>query len=183
MKKYEKDINRYIRNATNRTITKCAKIQRELIKQEYDLPNKKIRNVTRIYRANQHKLQASIFNTKVKLSINNFKRFQNKQGVRVKINKDKSLFFKGAFLGLKKGQNKKEAKRNSGFMALKNPRFANGFETKKAVIISHKNYANSPREHSIYYLKTKDFSLIAKDNSKALQKQAIEIFREELAKE
>ncbi len=93
MKSFEKDLHRYVRNALNRSITKIAKEQRELIKLDYALSNKKIRNLTKISRAKQDKLEATIANAKVALSINNFKRFQNKQGVRVKIAKNKTLFF------------------------------------------------------------------------------------------
>ncbi|WP_301186376.1 hypothetical protein, partial [uncultured Helicobacter sp.] len=90
MKSFEKDLHRYVRNALNRSITKIAKEQRELIKLDYALSNKKIRNLTKISRAKQDKLEATIANAKVALSINNFKRFQNKQGVRVKIAKNKT---------------------------------------------------------------------------------------------
>ncbi|WP_334085948.1 hypothetical protein [Helicobacter typhlonius] len=182
MKQWQKDIHTFTRNALNRTITRCAKAQRELIKQDYDLPNKKIRNLTKISKANKNKLEASILTSKTKLSINNFKRFQNKTGVRVKVAKSKEVFFKGAFLGARKGTSKAEQKRNSGFMAIKNPNQNNGFETHKATIYSYKN-TKTPRATSLYYLKTKEFSLIAKSKTKALQKQALEIFKRELAKE
>ncbi|TLD80187.1 hypothetical protein LS68_008185 [Helicobacter sp. MIT 05-5293] len=182
MQKWQKDIFRFTRNALNRTITQCAKAQRELIQQDYALSNKKIRNLTKIKRAKQDQLEATLSNTKVKLSINNFKRFQNKQGVRVKIAKGKEVFFKGAFLGLRKGQSKATQKRNSGFMAIKNPNESQGFQTSKATIYSYKN-TKTPRGTSLYYLKTKEFSLIALDKTKALQKQACDIFKKELSKE
>lgn len=191
MTQFEKDIYRYTRNALNRTITKCAREQRELIRAEYNLPPKKIRSLTKVYRAKQNELVASIKNLKVKLSMNNFRRVQTKQGVRVHIAKGKSLFFKGAFLGVKKGEsrikvkNGKEYKDNkSGFMAT---RYANaqthGFEIAEASIKSYKNYTNKPRSDRVYYFKTKEFSLIALEKTKTLQKKAIKIFEQELAKE
>ncbi|WP_394908904.1 hypothetical protein [uncultured Helicobacter sp.] len=182
MTQFEKDIYRYTRNALNRTITRCAREQRELIRAEYALPPKKIRSLTKVYRAKQDKLVASIKNLKVKLSINNFRRVQTKQGVRVHIAKGKSLFFKGAFLGVRKGESKKDNK--SGFMAT---RYANaqthGFELSESSINSYKNYTNKPRSDRVYYFKTKEFSLIALEKTKTLQKKAITIFEEELAKE
>lgn len=181
-KKFEKDVFRYTRNALNRTITKCAREQRELIRAEYALKPKKIRSLTKVYRAKQNELVASIKNLKVKLSMNNFRRVQTKQGVRVHIAKGKSLFFKGAFLGTKKGESKKDNK--SGFMAT---RYANtqthGFSLSESSINSYKNYTNTPRGHRVYYFKTKEFSLIALEKTKTLQKKAIRIFEEELAKE
>lgn len=180
MKDFEKDLTRYVRNALNRSITKIAKEQRELIKKDYALSNKKIRNLTKISRANTTKLEASIRNTKVKLSLNNFKRFQNKQGVRVKIAKDKSIFFKGAFLGVRKGGVKEDNK--SGFLATRNLSNNNGFESSNSTIYSYKNRKNKVGT-SINYFKTKEFSLIALDKTKALQKKAISIFESELAKE
>lgn len=189
--KFEKDVSNYVRNALNRTITKCAREQRELIRAEYALPPKKIRSLTKVYRANREKLIASIKNAKVKLSINNFRRVQTKQGVRVHIAKGKSLFFKGAFLGVKKGESKRKVKNGkeykdnkSGFMAT---RYANtqthGFSLSESSISSYKNYTNKPRSDRVYYFKTKEFSLIALEKTEALQAKALQIFREELAKE
>ena len=189
--KFEKDVSNYVRNALNRTITKCAREQRELIRAEYALPPKKIRSLTKVYRANREKLIASIKNAKVKLSMNNFRRVQTKQGVRVHIAKGKSLFFKGAFLGVKQGKSKRKVKNGkeykdnkSGFMAT---RYANtethGFSLSESSINSYKNYTNTPRSHRVYYFKTKEFSLIALEKTKTLQKKAIKIFEEELAKE
>ena len=190
--KFEKDVSNYVRNALNRAITKCAREQRELIRAEYALPPKKIRSLTKVYRANREKLIASIKNAKVKLSINNFRRVQNKQGVRVHIAKGKSLFFKGAFLGVRKGGSKTKVNKNgkeykdnkSGFMAT---RYANtqthGFSLSESSINSYKNYTNTPRSHRVYYFKTKEFSLIALEKTKTLQKKAIRIFEEELDKE
>ena len=194
IKKFEKDVFRYTRNALNRTITKCAREQRELIRAEYALPPKKIRSLTKIYRANQNKLMASIKNAKVKLSLSNFRRVQTKRGVRVHIAKGKSLFFKGAFLGVKKGESKtkvkngKEYKDNkSGFMAT---RYANtqthGFEMSESTIGSYsrgKYCKIEPRKDRVYYFKTKEFSLIALEKTEALQAKALQIFRQELAKE
>ncbi|WP_295702258.1 hypothetical protein [uncultured Helicobacter sp.] len=182
MKSFEKDLHRYVRNALNRSITKIAKEQRELIKLDYALSNKKIRNLTKISRAKQDKLEATIANAKVALSINNFKRFQNKQGVRVKIAKNKTLFFKGAFLGVRQGGSKSDNK--SGFMATryKDNLKHTPFEASASTIYSHKN-AKSPRASKVFYFKTKPFSLIAIDKTKALQKKAIAIFEAELAKE
>ncbi len=180
--KFEKDVSNYVRNALNRTITKCAREQRELIRAEYALPPKKIRSLTKVYRANREKLIASIKNAKVKLSIYNFRRVETKQGVRVHIAKGKSLFFKGAFLGVKQGESKKDNK--SGFMAT---RYANadthGFELAKSRIKSHKNYKDTPRSDEVHYFKTKEFSLIALEKTEALQAKALQIFRQELAKE
>lgn len=185
MTQFEKDIFRYTRNALNRTITKCAREQRELIRAEYALPPKKIRSLTKVYRAKQNKLVASIKNLKVKLSMNNFRRVQTKQGVRVHIAKGKSLFFKGAFLGVNKGKSKKDNK--SGFMAT---RYANtqthGFSLSESYIGSyHKGrYCEiAPKKDKVYYFKTKEFSLIALEKTKTLQKKAIKIFEQELAKE
>lgn len=180
MKSFEKDLHRYVRNALNRSITKIAKEQRELIKLDYALSNKKIRNLTKISRAKQDKLEATIANAKVALSINNFKRFQNKQGVRVKIGKNKTLFFKGAFLGVRQGGNKSDNK--SGFMATRYKNTLKPFEATSSTIYSHKN-AKSPRASKVFYFKTKPFSLIAIDKTKVLQKKAITIFEAELAKE
>ena len=189
--KFEKDVSNYVRNALNRTITKCAREQRELIRAEYALPPKKIRSLTKVYRANREKLIASIKNAKVKLSINNFRRVQNKQGVRVHIAKGKSLFFKGAFLGVRKGGSKTKVNKNgkeykdnkSGFMAT---RYANtethDFKLSESNISSYKNHKN-PRSDQVYYFKTKEFSLIALEKTEALQAKALQIFREELAKE
>lgn len=188
--KFEKDVSNYVRNALNRTITKCAREQRELIRAEYALPPKKIRSLTKVYRANREKLIASIKNAKVKLSINNFRRVQTKQGVRVHIAKGKSLFFKGAFLGVKQGESKRKVKNGkeykdnkSGFMAT---RYANtqthGFKLSESNISSYKNHTN-PRSDKVYYFKTKEFSLIALEKTEALQAKALQIFREELAKE
>lgn len=183
--KFEKDVSNYVRNALNRTITKCAREQRELIRAEYALPPKKIRSLTKVYRAKQNELVASIKNLKVKLSINNFRRVQTKQGVRVHIAKGKSLFFKGAFLGVKKGESKKDNK--SGFMAT---RYANtethDFKLSESYIGSyHKGrYCEiAPKKDKVYYFKTKEFSLIALEKTKTLQKKAIRIFEEELDKE
>ena len=192
--KFEKDVSNYVRNALNRTITKCAREQRELIRAEYALPPKKIRSLTKVYRANREKLIASIKNAKVKLSINNFRRVQTKQGVRVHIAKGKSLFFKGAFLGVKKGESKRKVKNGkeykdnkSGFMAT---RYANtethGFKLSESYIGSyHKGrYCEiAPKKDKVYYFKTKEFSLIALEKTKTLQKKAIRIFEEELDKE
>ena len=191
IEKVEKDVFRYTRNALNRTITKCAREQRELIRAEYALPPKKIRSLTKVYRANQNKLMASIKNAKVKLSMSNFRRVQTKQGVRVHIAKGKSLFFKGAFLGVRKGESKtkvkngKEYKDNkSGFMAT---RYANtqthGFELSKSDLTSYINYRNKERKDRVYYFKTKEFSLIALEKVNVLKAFALKAFREELAKE
>ncbi|MBR2111459.1 MAG: hypothetical protein IJ950_00635 [Helicobacter sp.] len=185
IKKFEKDVFRYTRNALNRTITKCAREQRELIRAEYALPPKKIRSLTKVYRAKQNELVASIKNLKVKLSMNNFRRVQTKQGVRVHIAKGKSLFFKGAFLGVKR-ESKTKVK-NGKFMAT---RYANaqthGFELSESIIGSYsrgKYCTLAPRNDRVYYFKTKEFSLIALEKTKTLQKKAIRIFEEELAKE
>ena len=191
MTQFEKDIYRYTRNALNRTITKCAREQRELIRAEYALPPKKIRSLTKVYRAKQNELVASIKNLKVKLSINNFRRVQTKQGVRVHIAKGKSLFFKGAFLGVKQGESKRKVKNGkeykdnkSGFMAT---RYANtethGFHTFSKNLKSYQNFTGNVREDKVYYFKTKEFSLIALEQTDILKAIALKIFRQELAKE
>ena len=177
MTKFEKDIFRFVQNALNRTITQCAKAQMKLIQQDYALSSKKIRKLTKINRA-QDKLESS----KVKLSINNFKRRQTKRGVSVKIAKGKRVFFKGAFLGVRKGQSRSQEAKSSGFLAIKNPSEARGFQLSKSTIHSYTNN-KTPRATSVYYVKTKEFSLIAIDKTKALQKQAHEIFKKELSKE
>ena len=181
MTKFEKDIFRFVQNALNRTITQCAKAQKKLIKQDYALSSKKIRKLTKINRA-QDKLEATLKSSKVKLSINNFKRRQTKRGVSVKIAKGKRVFFKGAFLGVRKGQSRSQEAKSSGFLAIKNPSEARGFQLSKSTIHSYTNN-KTPRATSVYYVKTKEFSLIAIDKTKALQKQAHEIFKKELSKE
>lgn len=192
MSKLQKDVFRHTRNALNRTITKCAKEQIKLICAEYDLKPKKIRSLTKIYRANQNKLMASIKSAKVKLSINNFRRVQTKQGVRVQVHKGKSLFFKGAFLGVKRGESKRKVKNGkeykdntSGFMAT---RYANaqthGFEMSQSFIGSYYTTRDEPtRKDKVYYFKTKEFSLIALRQTDVLKAFALKTFREELAKE
>ncbi len=186
MNQIQKDMKRYVKNALNRSLTKIAKEQRCIIRKECLLSNKKIRNLTKTSRASNDKLEISIKSLKANLSINNFKKREENGGVRVKVGANKELFFKGAFIAVRRGKKKKSEKKNSGFILTRNVNNSNGFSIGKANIKSYVRTATKiyERSHSdINYIYTKKFSLISKDAINAMKDRPIKIFQQELAKE
>ncbi|TLD97683.1 hypothetical protein LS71_002785 [Helicobacter jaachi] len=178
--KAQKDIQRCVRNALNRSITKVAKEQRRLVQEDLNLSHKKIRALTKITRA-KDKLESSIKSSTTKLSINNFKRKATRAGVQVRVAKDKNLFFKGAFIAVRRGQKKSDVK--NGFVMTRSISGNHGFETSAANVASYKGRKEARRESGLFYLKTKPFSQIVLSKTPRLAQIASEIFSKELSKE
>lgn len=175
----EKDLSKHIQKALNRTISKISKEQAKAIKEEYDLPIKKIRSMSRIKKASMHNLKAQILSLDTRISIKHFKKtplIEGKKivGVNVKLSKGNSIALKGHFIA---------KNRNGGeFIALrensthqKSPRF----EYQKSNKV-YKSYNGNSR--LLYPTTTKSFSKIAKEKSEGLLKKANEIFMQELGK-
>lgn len=167
-------LNNFIKNALNRTLTKATKIQKDLIREEYNLNAKLLNKLTKTKKASPFNLKAQIKTKSAKLSINQFKKTKVKNGVKVSINKKEKPLIKQAFL----------IKPRSGGSVLvtRLNQVQYGFIPSPARIYSYKEL-KSPRLHNdLYYLNTPLLSDIALKHTKDLQIQVIEIFNKEISK-
>ena len=171
----EQDLSKFIAKALNKTIQKLANEQNKAIKQEVDLPLKKIKAMGRVQKARANNLQASIKTLHINLSLNNFKKSlktQNKKiiGVNVKLNKNKKLFLPGHFVA-------KSRARGGDFIAIRE----NSKQMKNPALnykASSKSYPDfKGRQNKLLYPSIKEsFDTIAKAQSKELSKKAKLLF-------
>lgn len=173
------DIARFCNNALNRTLTKTARRQRELIRQRYSLSNKTLRRLTKTRRSKIDTLEATIRNAIYKLSLNRFKRLERRGGVLVKLGPRDHLFVQGGFLGAKRGEGKQ---RNRGFLSTRVPQSFSGLITSSSTLYSYARH-RTPRGSQVFYFRTKPFNLIAQEQNERLLREAHVIFAQELVRE
>lgn len=171
---------KHIQKAINRTISKLATEQAKLIKQEFDIPMKKIRAMSRIKKASINRLNASILSLDTSVSLKHFKKspvMQGKKvvGVNVKLNKGTKVQLKGHFIAKNKST-------QGEFIAIgENSKHAQSplFHYKA----SKKSYPSYQGSQKLYYpLSAKPFSIIAKEQSATLAPKIKEMFSKELEK-
>lgn len=173
------DMARFCRNALNRTLTKTAKRQRDLIRTKYSLSNKTLRRYTKMKKAKIDDLEITIRNATYRLSLNRFKRLQKRTGVLVKVGPTQRLFIQGGFLAAKRG---KQRQRGKGFLATQNPQSFSGITTTSGTLYSYARQ-RAPKGRSAFYFKTKPFNLIAREQNDRLLADANVIFAQELSRE
>lgn len=178
MGRLEQDLTKHIFKALNRTISKISKEQAKVIKEEFDLPLKKIKSMSRIKKASMNNLKASIMSLDTPISLKHFKKSPLKEGkkivgVNVKINKNKKVLLKGYFLAKNKDKGGEFIAIREDSKHSRNPLFIH-----KA---SRKSYGGLTKSSKLYYpLSSKSFSTIAKEKSDLLMREAKEIFMQEL---
>lgn len=172
------DINKLYRNAINRTLTKVARKQRELIKENLLIKDKTIKNLTRTKRASPYSNEASITSfTNIALSPNVFKyKKEKRDGVEIKINEQKKVFLQGAFsIKPKKG----------GRVIVTRNKNAHPFYAQQASITS--TYLTKrgmvERIHTdLFYLKSKKgFFEVVKEANEVLIKEIPDILQKEIS--
>lgn len=173
------DIARFCNNALNRTLTRTARAQRQLIRERYSFSNKTIRRFTKTRRSRVDTLEVTIRNSPYKLSLNNFKRLERRGGVLVKLSKNHHIMVRGGFLAARRGETKA---RNKGFLATRTLQSFPGITTTSGRMTSYKHH-KTPMGSQVYYFKTKPFNLIAREQNGRLLSMAYRYFAEELARE
>lgn len=177
---FEQDLSKHLQKTLNKAISKAQKEQAKLIREDYDIPLKKIKNMTSIKKASAKNLKASIRSLEVNISLKNFKRTPAMQGnkvvgVNVKLNKKTNLMLKGHFIAKSKTTNGEfiATRENS-----KHQKVA-GVEYKKSKK-SYPTYNGSSK--LLYPLSVKTFSKIASEKTASLAPRIKEIFMRELDK-
>ncbi|WP_104682626.1 hypothetical protein [Helicobacter felis] len=173
------DMARFCKNALNRTITKSARTQRQLVREKYALSNKTLRRYTKVRRARTDVLEAVIRNATYGLSLDNFKRLEKRGGVLVKLSKSRHIFIQGAFLAAKRGEHKV---RNRGFLYTRRAQSFEGLRVKSGTLRSFE-HQKAPKGAQVYRYATESFSKIAKSVNARLLPEASRIFAQELARE
>ncbi|WP_104753690.1 hypothetical protein [Helicobacter salomonis] len=173
------DMARFCKNALNRAITKSARKQRQLVREQYALPNKTLRRYTKIKRASTDILEATIRNATYGLSLNNFKRLERRGGVLVKLSKNRHIFMQGGFLAAKQGSSKQ---RNKGFLYTRQPQNFAGLNVKAGTLRSYV-HQRAPKSTQVYRYATQPFSQIARSINHVLLPETHTIFAQELARE
>ena len=187
----KKELAGYARNAINRTIIKVARKQKEMILEELSIDNRKLKGLTKIKKARENNLKASISTfANVGLNASSFKKKRKKRGgIEVAINKNKKIFLQGAFFVNAKNSKKK-------LIVTRNPH-NEGFSTQSGKIVSRyerkgkrrgkdgKKVAETMRRvDKVFYLKTKnEFYELVKSVNQALEKEIPEMLADEFAKE
>lgn len=175
----EQDLAKHIQKALNKTISKISTEQAKAIKEEFDLPLKKIKAMSRVKKASTNKLNAQILSLDTPLSLKHFKKSPLKEGkkvvgVNVKLNKNKKILLKGYFVA-------KNKDKGGEFIAIRE----NSKHSRNADFIhkaSNKSYGGGSGAKLYYPLSSKSFSNVAKEKSEALLKKAKDIFMMELDK-
>ncbi|WP_158650388.1 hypothetical protein [Helicobacter felis] len=173
------DMARYCKNALNRTITKTARKQREMVREQYALPHKKLRRYTKIRRARTDYLEAIIRTGTGGFSLDNFKRRQTRTGVVVKLSKSRQIFMQGAFLAAPKGG---VAQKRAGWLYSRNLISYAGIKSWRGNLTSYV-HQRGPKATPVYSYSTEPYSQIVKRLNARLLPEAHRIFAQELARE
>lgn len=180
MSNLEQDLSKYIQKALNRAIIRISKEQANAIREEFDMPIKKIKAMSKIKKATSNNLKAQIRSLNIPISIKHLKKSPVKEGkkivgVNVRLNKSKKIFLKGYFIAKNRDKGGEFIGIREDSKHMRNPNFDH-----KA---SRKTYATFTGSSKIYYpISSKSFSTIAKEKSQELLKKANEIFMQELQK-
>lgn len=176
----EQDLAKHIQKAMNTTISKIAKEQAKAIKEEFDIPLKKIKSMSRIKKASIYNLNAKIMSLDTEISIKHFKKSPIKQGkkvigVNVKLNKNAKIALLGHFIAKNRDKGGEFIAIREDSKHMRNPSFH--------YQASRKSYGGFNKSSKLYYpLSSKTFAQVAKSQSQSLLPKVKEMFNRELEK-